>query len=109
MFYKMNLWSKTYLILLVTLFRLVAWDYHRWRGVLIAGPAVEPPPLAPVRWAALEQALLSAGAAGGMAFFLGTRSLLPAPWPFVGLLSALISALAVGGVWVAQDWTQRRA
>ncbi len=88
---------------------LVAWDYHRWRAVLIAGPVVEPPPLAPVRWAALEQALLSAGAAGGMAFFLGTRSLLPAPWPFVGLLSALISALAVGGVWVAQDWTQRRA
>jgi hypothetical protein len=96
-------------LMFVAVLGLVAWDYHRWRGVLIAGPAVEPPPLAPLRWAALERVLLNVGAAGGIAFFLGTRSLLPAPWPWVGLVSGLVSAVVIGGVWLAQDWPQRRA
>lgn len=88
---------------------LVAWDYHRWKRVLFATPAVEPPPLPAVHWVGLERALFIVGGAGGMALFLGTRSLLPGPWPAMGLVVALVAALALAAVWLAQDWHLRRA
>lgn len=95
-------------LMLLAVFGLIAWDYHRWKRVLFSRPAIEPPALPPPRWKGLEHALLVTGGSGGMALFLGTRALLPEPSLLAGLVVALISAGALGGVWLAQDWYSRR-
>lgn len=97
----------TGLMLLAVVF-LVLWDFHRWKPILFATPPQEPPPLPPLRWHRLEQGLTAIGAGSGLIFFLGTRGLVGPRVAWSCLLIAAGAALALGTVWLLQDWFRRR-
>ena len=82
---------------------LVAWDYHRWRGLLtVRERAVlvpEPRPLS-----ALERAGFTAGAVFGITFFLGTRSLVPKFLMLPALAGAAASVVLVLVVAATRPW-----
>jgi len=96
----------TGLMLLAVLF-LVAWDYHRWRSLLVPAPGTEPP-VPDVSWARGELELYALGATAGLIFFLGTRDLVPVGATRIGLVVALLAAVALAGLWLRQAIVQRR-
>jgi hypothetical protein len=82
---------------------LLAWDYHRWRGLLTTQPPTaavpEPRGLTPVeRW------LYVLGAVFGITFFLGTRSLVPKAIGGPAFIAAAITVLAVLIVAMTRPW-----
>jgi hypothetical protein len=82
---------------------LVCWDFHRWKRIISNAPPHEPPPPPARVWRRLEHTLLALGAAAGLVFFLGTRSLCPPRLGLIGLGLAALLGLAVLVVWVLQD------
>lgn len=92
----------TGLMLLATLV-LLAWDFHLWKPALFAAPYAPPPPLRPLRAARLERTILTIGTLAGLLFFLGTRNLVPPLLTKVGFIAGALAAVALGGVWIAQD------
>lgn len=90
-------------LMLLAAFALLLWDFHRWQRLLFDIPYWEPDPLPSPRWASLERLLIAVGAGGGMTFFLGMRGLVSPLAATIGLGVAAIAALALGGLWIAQD------
>lgn len=76
---------------------LVAWDYHRWRSLLTMEPARVPAP-EPLPLSTFERIGYVMGAVFGLAFFLGTRSLVPkfvSGPAFIGAAAAMLMVLAL--------------
>lgn len=86
---------------------LLAWDYHRVRGLWMARPATAPAEVPEPRLSgAFERGVYAVGGAAGMAFFLWTRGLLvPRSWGRGALLAAGITVLLA----LALGWRHRRA
>jgi hypothetical protein len=98
----------TGLMLAAVLF-LVFWEFHRWRTLVFASGVTAPPVPVPPRWIRLERLLFFAGASGGMAFFLGTRSFVQFTVARAGLGLAGLAAVALVTLWIAQAVAARRA
>jgi hypothetical protein len=82
----------TGMMLLATLY-LLAWDWHRLRPLLtVAPPAALALP--EHRLTAAERTVYAVGVAAALAAFLGVRSLLPAAFVGVGMVLAVVAALA---------------
>jgi hypothetical protein len=99
--------AVTGLMLLANLL-LLAWDYHRWRGLLTTRPfsVATPEPLPLSR---LERAGYVLGTVFGVTFFLGTRSLVPR---FTLMPSLAGAALAIGFVLILaaqRPWRRKAA
>ena len=92
----------TVLMLLANLL-LLAWDFHRWRGlVTMEERAVVVPGPRPL--SALERAGFFAGAVFGITFFLGTRSLVPKFLMLPALAGAAASVVLVLVVAATRPW-----
>jgi hypothetical protein len=82
---------------------LLAWDYHRWRGLLTTQPLTAAVP-EPRRLTAMERWLYVLGAVFGITFFLGTRSLVPRAIGGPAFIAAAITVLAVLIVAMTRPW-----
>ena len=91
----------TVMMLLANLL-LLAWDYHRWRGLLTTAPM--PAVREPQRLATIERWLYTLGALFGVTFFLGTRSLVPKAIAGPSFLAAALTVLAVLIVAATRPW-----
>lgn len=81
---------------------LVAWDYHRWRGlVTMRAPVAVPEPL-PL--STLERIAFVTGGVCGVMFFLGTRSLVPRFLLMPSLAGAALSVLVVLVLAARRPW-----
>ncbi|HYW31653.1 MAG TPA: hypothetical protein VE869_09120 [Gemmatimonas sp.] len=91
----------TVLMLLANLW-LLAWDWPRWRAVLLAPDA----PTLTNRWSTLERAGWMIGGAALLAFFFGARGL-----AMRGMVGVLVTIGCVGGTMVVAAWIRgsRRA
>jgi hypothetical protein len=90
---------------------LVAWDWHRVRGIVTTAPsAVATVPDEPTLGPLWERGAWAIGCAAGMAFFAVTRSLLPPPvaLPALALGSAAALVALAGTVRALRDGRRLR-
>ena len=95
----------TALMLLASLL-LVVWDYHRWRGLVTTEPARGETP-EPLPLSTLERVGYAMGAAFGLTFFLGTRSLVPKSVVLPSLIGAALAVLMVLLLAAGRPWLSR--
>jgi hypothetical protein len=96
----------TGLMLLASLL-LLAWDYHRWRGLLTNRSAEMSVP-EPLPLSAIERYAYSAGGFFGILFFLNTRSLVPKELMAPSLIGALAAMLVVFVQALRKPWRMQR-
>lgn len=98
--------AVTGLMLLASLL-LVAWDYHRWRGLLTTEPLAIATP-EPRRLSPAERVAYAAGAVCGLTFFLTTRGLAPSFTGMPSLIGAALSMLAALALAARRPWRDVR-
>ena len=92
----------TVLMLLASLL-LVAWDYHRWRGLLTTTPSrVTVPEALPL--SSFERIGYAMGAVFGLIFFLSTRSLVPRFAIMPSMIGAALAMLMVLALAAGRPW-----
>jgi len=86
---------------------LLAWDYHRWRALLTTNPPSIATP-EPLPLSTLERIGFIAGAACGITFFLGTRSLVPKFLMMPALAGAALAMVCVLTLAATRPWRRAR-